>query len=140
MDCLYRYIRNSYCEKYFAQSCQTLLMHLNAQLHTTACAIVERRQMDQLMTQMADNNRVGRQSVSSSQTSEILAAERTTSSRVSADFTLICDRQHDITGSRTRDLTNSIVFCHLGHSLIHLALLNASTSSSVYLYAGLQAC
>ena len=23
----------------------------------------------------------------------------------SADFTLICDRQHDITGSRTRDLT-----------------------------------
>ena len=39
------------------------------------------------------------------QTSEILAAEKTTSSRVSADFTLICDRQHDITGSRTRDLT-----------------------------------
>ena len=40
-----------------------------------------------------------------SQTSEILAAEKTTSSRVSADFTLICDRQHDITESRTRDLT-----------------------------------
>ena len=57
------------------------------------------------MTQMADNNRVAflvttaRQSIFLSQTSEILAAEKTTSSHVSADFTLICDHQHDKTGS-----------------------------------------
>ena len=75
------------------------------------------------------------------QMSEILAVEKAASSRVSGDFTLIRDRQHGITGSRTRDFTTPEQRSSLlRHELPHANMLNASTSSCVQLYVELQAC
>ena len=70
-----------------------------------------------------------------SQMSEKLAAGETTSSRVSTDFTLICDRQHDVSGSRILDLTTPEQrSSRLRHELPHANMLNASTSSCVQVF------